>query len=183
MFAFIIINQSCKDRQGRLKQFSNFCIQTLPAQFSMGTRQSSNQQSMHKESAREKVGRAQESAYRREARWNSRWNPQSCSLCNAVVSHERHIERWTTTLHTITMDQRRLSPMYANYEDLRASEVPSPGGTNSTHITIMPSVQQQQEEQLARQEVPQPSGSGAAGRAASVPQYRGFKTCKNPSHR
>lgn len=73
--------------------------------------------------------------------------------------------------------------MYANYEDLRASEVPSAGGTNSTQITIMPSVQQQQEEQLARQEVPQPSGSGAAARAASVPQYRGFKTCKNPSHR
>lgn len=83
------------------------------------------------------------------------------------------------------MDQRRLSPMYANYEDLRASEVPSPSSTNATHITIMPSAQQQQleEQQLpGRQDEPQPSGSGSAARAAGVPQYRGFKTCKNPSH-
>lgn len=76
--------------------------------------------------------------------------------------------------------------MYANYEDLRASEVPSPSSTNATHITIMPSAQQQQleeQQQLpGRQDVPQPSGSGSgsAARAAGVPQYRGFKTCKNP---
>ncbi|KAM8720028.1 hypothetical protein ACLKA7_006136 [Drosophila subpalustris] len=82
------------------------------------------------------------------------------------------------------MDQKRMSPMYANYEDLRASELPS-GSSNTTTITIMPDQQQQQQQQQRQhnhnyqeQEEIEPNLYQPEARTAA-PQYSTFKTSEN----
>lgn len=78
------------------------------------------------------------------------------------------------------MDQKRMSPMYANYEDLRASEIPS-GSSNTTMINIVPEQQQQQHQHHNHQEQleEQPNILYQPDARTAGPQYKTFKTCKN----
>lgn len=107
------------------------------------------------------------SAYRSCERELLLKTPQTVTA-QLVVSQPSVTSGWPTDwLHcganSNVMEQQRNSPLYSNYEDLRASELPT--GSSAHMVNIAPGQQPPEPEVVHTKRNP-------------VPEYRGFKTCK-----